>query len=343
METKAKKQKTTGGSSPSAATGAATTAKGSAAAGSTVLKQSPDDKYNRGYLTKLGNAVQRVLRHPDMADLRSASPLGIADGGSQEPFDSGAYKAAMSCAGEYRCSGAASWINEMYSPLLGVPFNFELVMKMANHNFSDPGKLAAEDTAFTIAVPSKDFDPQACKGALMLADPLESLHAMWFAADRDLSRETQAADIGLAWSAVFRKATLVFKHLTSDIEIWYHQEQVRQKTITRAGAVTLTALQRIRQVVCLKDKLEQVKGSALTVEEFHKALDRVDYSALSEPVTVNYVKAALEVHEKALSIPAVLDLVLSCEGRRVSLFVIISVCFLVSVSLAFAVVFVNGY
>ena len=112
---------------------------------------------------------------------------------------------------------------------------------------------------------------------------------------------------------------------------------------TRAGAVTLTALQRIRQVVCLKDKLEQVKGSALTVEEFHKALDRVDYSALSEPVTVNYVKAALEVHKKALSIPAVLDLVLSCEGRRVSLFFIISVGFLVSVSLAFAVVFVNGY
>ena len=282
------------------------------------------DVYNKDYLAKLGNAVSRVLHHPDMENMRYASPLIIGNGGHQEQFQEEHYAKALGSAGSkdkcssqgsYACGGVVAWLNEMYAPVAGIPFNYEAVMRMANHNYKSPSNVDTADLRFTVAVPStKSYNPLEHKGALLLADPVEPLHALWFAADQDLSRESDDENIGKKWSSVFQKATLVFKVLKNDIDSWYHQEQARQRSITRAATVQLSALQRIRQVCCVKEKLEQAKGAPMTAEEFHKSLERIEFSALSEPVTVGYIRAALDVHEKAFSNPEILNLVLSCEG-----------------------------
>ena len=46
------------------------------------------------------------------------------------------------------------------------------------------------------------------------------------------------------------------------------------------------------------------------VHDEHK--DKVQYSPMSEAFTKEYVKNAIEVYEKALSVPGVLDLVVGC-------------------------------
>ena len=42
----------------------------------------PEDKFNKDYLTKLGNAVSRVLSHENTKDMRQAAPLIC--GGAQQ-------------------------------------------------------------------------------------------------------------------------------------------------------------------------------------------------------------------------------------------------------------------
>eukprot|EP00972_Heterocapsa_arctica_P093507 13792125-Heterocapsa_arctica.AAC.1 len=159
----------------------------------------------------------------------------------------------------------------MFVPLNGVPFNHAHIMTLADRNYKNPAQVSPADLTFMVAIDGSSYAPLSHKGALRCADP------------RDVLARGATDEVAEAWRHVFRSATLIFKVLKTDVDIWFHQEQARQKIITTAGVVTMTALQRIRQVYCLKEKIERNKGSIMSVEDFHEALSKVGFSEFSEP------------------------------------------------------------
>ena len=103
-------------------------------------------KINDSYYTVLGNAVSRVLANKAFTNIRSKDPLIIGQGGSRPAFDKDAFKAAFKDkrSEQYITAGNASWMNEMWNPLHGVPLNMANVKVIAEHNYQtyhmEPGE-----------------------------------------------------------------------------------------------------------------------------------------------------------------------------------------------------------
>ena len=170
--------------------------------------------------------------------------------------------------------------------------------------------------SFDIASEGPAYDPMAHKGGLKLAGPPEALHALWFAADRDLADAAVRDGTVKQWANVFKSVACVFYYLPDDLSAHYHQETARDRAITMGSVVTPSGLQKFMQVIKIKEKFESLKGQKMTADQVHDEYkDKVQYSPMSEAFTKEYVKNAIEVYEKALSVPGVLDLVVGCEGN----------------------------
>eukprot|EP00969_Alexandrium_andersonii_P157914 6978805-Alexandrium_andersonii.AAC.1 len=103
----------------------------------------------------------------------------------------------MKSSGTYKCAGVIPWVNEMYAPLHGIPFNLPFVRKMMGHLYATP---TPPMTDLIIACPedTSKWDPLSQRGALKFANPPEILHALWLAIARDI--DAKVADSVLdAW------------------------------------------------------------------------------------------------------------------------------------------------
>ena len=215
----------------------------------------------------------------------------------------------------YECAGNVAWINEMYNPLHGVPINMVSVRQMADHIYGDVKKIGS--VTFVVGVESVDFKPMSHKGALRCASPLESLHAFWMAAHRDIVKNTKA-DKALvkAWLDAFKRVSITFVILKSDLDVYYHSETLREKLVTSGVVSTPSALQKILKVVRFKAKAEESGGSTLSVAKIFELLkSNIEMSQFSEALSEQYVANALAIHEKVLKHDTLFSLIMDCESQ----------------------------
>ena len=211
-------------------------------------------KINDAYYTTLGNAVGRVLANKAFTNLRSKDPLTAGKGGSRDPFDKDAFKAAIKDkrSEQYITAGNASWVNEMWNPLHGVPLNMSSVNDIAEHNYRTPEQVG--NVTFDIAAESVTWNPGSNKGSMKLAGPMEPLHALWMAADRAITSTPEDTTLHEAWAAVFRKVGFRYIIIADDMGVFHHQENEKEKLITLGDAVTPSGLQKVMCANCLSSK-----------------------------------------------------------------------------------------
>jgi hypothetical protein len=158
------------------------------------------------------------------------------------------------------------WINEKYIPLHGVPLNYAFVRQVAEHNYRDAFSIGA--LSFDIASEGPAYDPMAHKGGLKLAGPPEALHALWFAADRDLADADVTDKTVKQWVNVFKSVACVFYYLPDDLSAHYHQETARTRDYNGLRRDP-SGLQKVMKVIKIKEKSESLKGQKLTADQVH--------------------------------------------------------------------------
>lgn len=153
---------------------------------------------NSDYFAELGKATQNVISNQFFKTIREAEP--------PQPFDMDNFKKSIKATGTYTCTGNVAWLQESYNTLNGVPFSLRnvkaLSMRLDTPQFFNNFKItvAVEDDPLWL--------PTDHKGSLKPICPLEPLHALWFAVDRDL-KQGKDASVLKAWRQVFLSAMIL--------------------------------------------------------------------------------------------------------------------------------------
>ncbi len=237
---------------------------------------------------------------------------------AQAPYDGKAYCHAMSSTGRYDCGGNLFWHNIIAPASPGVPIRRSSVEKLQAYFFATPDKRFP--LPITISCPSKlitVYDPEAHKGGLRRVSPEEVVHAYIFAVAFAIQRGAPEEEL-LRWRTVALTATFSFKELVSEDTIWFEAIALREAMVTAHTAMGRTALQRCFEIIALKTRYEAGGGGKLASAAVQNLyVERARLSDESEPVSAAAVDAALTIHRRALSIPAVLDCIKEMEGAGI--------------------------
>ena len=154
---------------------------------------------NSDYFAELGKATQNVISNQFFKSIREDEP-------SPHPFDMDAFKKSIKATGTYTCRGNVAWLQESYNTLNGVPFSLRnvkaLSMRLDTPHFFDNFKISVAVGDDPLWLPTDH------KGSLKPICPLEPLHALWFAVDRDL-KQGKDASVLKAWRGVFLSAMIL--------------------------------------------------------------------------------------------------------------------------------------
>ena len=264
------------------------------------LEDDHQKERNNSYFILIGAAYSTMTSHKKFKNIRSAKALDAKSGGTTSCFDISSYKSMVEGkSDEYTVSGSVGWVNELWSPVAGVPFNQALVKDLMDRRFAAPSRIRE---GIVIAVPEDvDYDPMEHKGALQAATPLELIHAQILAVERDVNAGDEK--VIEEWAVVLNSTHLTFKVLKDDVDILFQQDKLREQMVMQGTAVQHSGLQRIMKVMLSKPMVERKFSEAGASEKRWAEILTKGVGTLaadSEPMTDTFLKQAASVYNKAL-------------------------------------------
>jgi hypothetical protein len=160
-------------------------------------------KCNSSHLAEVHAATRVIEQHDVFADIMSAAPLGLAEGGKTAVFNLADFNAAMQ--GDLKRVEAGCnmfWQDLNCDPIVShLPINKQKVASMAATRFAEP----SWPGTIVIAVRSGE-NPLERKGALRRLSPPELSHALILAVARDVT-EGKAKNVLERWRRILLSAT----------------------------------------------------------------------------------------------------------------------------------------
>jgi hypothetical protein len=221
----------------------------------------------------------------------------------QAAYDAKAYKQSMSLTQKYESAFNFMHIQNPWTAMPGIPLLMSKITNLMNHEFTEPKTF---DDALVVVLDSPSDDPMLFKGGLRALTPEELRYAFVFAIARDINAG-KPADVLERWRVAILTATVRFVVIPEAKEVYWAAHTMRERMVTRFGAVKRTVFQRIYEVVKTQERMAvelKVKNvsAALVAGEYSK---KADISPESEPVSFSFVDAALTCYTRALCIPSV--------------------------------------
>ena len=309
---------------------AAVTTKGKAKAASAAAPADEPPPANRALLQQLADDIAVITAHPLFTKIQECDPAAIDAqkkefSGHQAAFDASACAMALTSQGKYKCGANLFWINQLWSAAPEVPINPSAVDRLSSYYLETPGPVPMD---LIIAVPQSTFKPNQHKGALQCVSP-DEVRIAYFGAIAKTVRECNAAHAGgmtpaevgaltqkvKQWRHHALSCTFEFKVLGSADDIYFAAVNQREKLVTDYSSLAVSAYQRVFQVLNVKARKEEILGpltAARVAEEFNK---HAHLAAESEPITVDTVNAIVAIHQHALKVPEIVEVIEHCERR----------------------------
>jgi hypothetical protein len=304
--------------------------KAKAAAGAVAPPPDETSQKNRELYHKLQDDLAVIKGHPLFKDIESADAAVIDAknkefSGHQAPFDATACAMALTSQGKYKCGANLFWINQLWTAAPSVPINPASVDRLAAYYLDQP---AAVPMDLVIAVPGAAFKPDEHRGGMQCVSP-DEVRLAYFGAMAHAVRECQSATAGgltpattsaltlkvKQWRHHALSCTFEFRVLGSADDIYFAAVNLREKLVTDYSTLAMSAYQRIFQVLAVKARKEEILGpltAARVAEEFNK---HAQLAADSEEVTVDAVGQILAIHQHALKVPEIVEVIELCERR----------------------------
>ena len=183
---------------------------------------------------------------------------------------------------------------------------------MVTYYFKEPAPYPID---LTIAVPDVSYQPDKHLGAWQCVAPEEMKHAFVRAIARDIDRKA-APPVLARWRDAALSCTGEFKVLTSDDDIFFAAFNARERVAADYAGLSRTAYQRIFEIITFRARRAATMGAAMGPKALAQAFnEHARLSSKSEEVSGEYIAAALNVHDKALKLPAVRE-AFPCQTKQ---------------------------
>ena len=276
---------------------AAASASGSAAKRQKVVAIEKADPMNAPHMHKLQSALDRIMAHEVFESVASMKPLPIGEGGTEAPFDGKAFKSAIDREGSYKSAGSFWWVRQhrCAGGFAKVPINQSAIDNLSSYHFTSvPAKFPSD---IVVAV---DSDSTIEFGKLDRLSPDELEHAFIFAIARQIDAGATNEEL-LAWRRVSLTVTISFEQIENETERLWRAVRLREQLTANFQNMARTALQRIYEVVEVRNRADTHAGGTGVSAQSLAAMYNDKGKLVGESMTANFIEQALTVHKVLLS------------------------------------------
>ena len=268
----------------------------------------PSEMMNEGLNKRLADHLATVMDNKVFKHIEAQRPLAIGAGGCQTPFNATDFNTSMSHSGMYKCGFNFFMLNLSWSATPGVPLVQGRVDMLMNYYFKKASPIPFD---LVVRVPSGDFEPMKHVGGLQCVTPEEVKMAFMMAVVRDIEDEAALKE----WRRVALSATAVFKLLETDDDVFFEAFNSRERIANDFQSLARTAFQIIHEVAQFRQRKMATWGPGAPLkklcDEFNR---RAELASTSEPVNLDFIQKALAVHDKAFSLPCVVQAIETLES-----------------------------
>jgi hypothetical protein len=281
-----------------------------------VVEDLVKDNFNTHHFGTVSEALATLSSNPVFASMKDDEPLTIdknadlADQGNKSAFDVSEFKIVMADPhGVYESGCNLMWLNLFKLAVTGVPINTGQVQRLQDHFFKSPP--SNFPMTLTVAVGTAE-DVLTTKGSWLLLSPLELVHALLLSAAEACTLGVDHAELK-QWRRLILGTTFAFEAIDNADDRHWRSVQLREQMGAKHAGMSRTPLARAYEVIAYKARCETTSGT-LTPEMMEEIYaKRGELNELSEKVTKSFIDAAVTVHARALSIPAVQQLLTGME------------------------------
>ena len=231
----------------------------------------------------------------------------------QEPYNAKKFADAMHATGKYESAFNFMLLQNPYTATPGIPVLMAKISNVMDHVFKTPCTL---DEPLVVILDSATEDPMKALGALKCITPEELRYAFGFSIERDILAEA-AVEILEMWKVALLTVTVRFEVIAEAKDVYWAAHTMRERMVTKFGAVKRSVYQRIYEVLKTRDRLEVDLKTKATSGRVAEEYDRkASISVECEPVTFAFIDAALRVHTHALSSPVVREIIEWYESQN---------------------------
>lgn len=240
-------------------------------------------------------------------------PLALGEGAVQAPFDAQSMKAALLTDGKpnpdgsYICSQNFFRCDVMFNADPSVPLRMKSVNDLAARYYAEgPARFHGK---LKVAVHPDWVLSCSDHSRVKPVSPMEGQIAFLLAMYRDNQDEVKAAE----WKKYALTVEFEYVIATSDDDLYFMNQNMRQDLGTDKESLFLTALQKTFSILAAKGRMEKVHGSMSTAEFCKKYSEHFFASCEAEKVTDAFVDSAITLSRRVLNNQRLLDLLLQAD------------------------------
>lgn len=248
-------------------------------------------------LLRIHEALKTIRDHDVFKDIDAAKPLTVSQGASQSPYDKAQAQAALGNNSCYSCGGNFFWADQIWLPNHRVPINSGQILALQTR-FLPPMEPPAT-FPFTVTVALDSANDEVLDGkAFQRLSPCEPCHAMLFSIQEAINGSADAAVLQ-SWRKLLLTTQFRLELVPMGEARYWRAANLREDIVEKGVMVTMSARQRIYDVVGFKKAKEKALGAALTSQQVADAYTaRLKLSSQAEKITKSFVDAAIQVHDK---------------------------------------------
>ncbi|CAE7604706.1 unnamed protein product [Symbiodinium necroappetens] len=248
-------------------------------------------------LLRIHEALKTIRDHDVFKDIDNAKPLTVSQGASQTPYDRAQAQAALGNNSCYTCGANFFWADQIWLPNHRVTNNSGQILALQARFLPPLEPPATFPFTVTVAVDSANDEVLEGKGFQRLS-PAEPCHAMLYSIQEAITGKADAAVLQ-AWRKLLLTTPFRFELVAMGEPRYWKAANLREDIVEKGVMVTMSARQRIYDVVGFKKAKEKALGASLTSQQVADAYTaRLKLSSQAERITKSFVDAAVQVHDK---------------------------------------------
>ena len=264
--------------------------------------------FNDAVNAEMAKIVDDIIALPTFDGVHDAPPLGLGDGGNQAAFQLGGFRTAMqNNLKEYRAAGNLCWARQAVD--YDWPVNAKEIDHLTDFFFKKPAHLPGDGLIVAVG---KDDDIGGAPGSLTVVSPIEVVHALWKAIWRDAFVDKKPESVLKEWRVILLTTSIKFVLIEDEESRSRKMHQLREDIAQQYKSLALSILNKMFNVLATAAK---TKGNGdADPGDVAAMYATIQYAQNSEPVTLPFVKTAMLVAKKLLTIPSVKDALIKFDA-----------------------------
>lgn len=261
-----------------------------------------DDAVGTDHLLKIHEAIKTIREHHAFADIDTAEPLTIGQGGQQQSFDKDmAAKALSGVTHSHKCGCNLFWSDLLWMANHRVPINFGQIRAIQKELPYDKPPIVFPFEV-TVAVENKSQAAHRPDSGWPRLSPPEPVHAMLLSMQEAIQNHVSDGCLK-DWRRLCLTVPFSFEMVAVGEPRFWRAQNLREQAVQHGLVVQMSLRQRIFDVAGFKLAKEKATGQDFSAEKVAKLYaQHLKLASNSEAISNSFVEDALAIHKRVLSL-----------------------------------------